>query len=234
MKTEQRTFDHPVQVISVNRYSPAERNGLMVGDLILSIGAHSPTELFENPEMAAKVKRGELLLVMRDGVLFRLAVGEGLEGCVYEGATPAENLIIPSDDQWETYWGGIQIDGAMVLVPENLSWVWALFPPILYARFRNWQMLTAVALVLSIALVEGPITFLLAYVVSVAVAMVGGSKMLIDASQKQGYSPRGLYGLGSYASAAALEIRTGEIIKSRGRQEHHASLASSTHVDVGA
>lgn len=213
MKTEQRTFDHPAQVISVARYSKAERNGLIAGDLILSFGSHSPTEMIENPELTGRLKPGEWLLMVRGGVPFRLAISEGLDGCVYEATTPAENITLPSSGQWETYWGGVQTGGAMVLVPEHFSWVWALFPPLLYARFRNWQMITAVSLVWCIALVEGPITFALSYAISMAVALAGGSKMLIDASQKQGYSPRGSYGLASYATAAALEMKTAEILK---------------------
>jgi hypothetical protein len=213
MKTEQRTFDHPAQVVSVARYSKAERNGLVAGDLILSFGAHSATEMIENPEMASKLKPGEWLLMVRGGVPFRLAIGEGLDGGIYEATTPAENVTLPSSGQWETYWGGVQTGGAMVLVPENLSWVWSLFPPLLYARFRNWQMITAILMVWGIALVEGPITFALSYFISVAVALAGGSSMLIDASQKQGYSPRGTYGLASYGTAAALELKTAEILK---------------------
>jgi hypothetical protein len=227
MKTEQRTFDHPAQIASVARYSKAERNGLIAGDLILSFGSHSPTELIEDPGMASKLKPGEWLLMVRGGVPFRLAIGEGLEGCVYEATTPAENITLPSSGQWETYWGGVQTGGAMVLVPENFSWVWTLFPPLLYARFRNWQMITAILLVWGIALVEGPITFALSYIIAVAVAMAGGSRMLIDASQKQGYSPRGSYGLASYATAAALELKTAEILKPRLQKPNSTSFENS-------
>ena len=234
MKTEQRTFDHPAQVISVARYSKAERNGLAVGDLILSFGAQSPAELIENPELAAKLKSGEWLLMVRGGVAFRLAISEGLDGCIYEATTPAENITMPSSGQWETYWGGVQTGGAMILVPENLSWVWALVPPLLYARFRNWQMITAVGLVWCIALVEGPVTFGLSYVISVAVAMVGGSKMLIDASQKQGYSSRGAYGLASYASAAALELKTAEVLKPQFLKPKSPTFAATAHAEAGA
>jgi len=234
MKTELRTFDYPVQVISVNRYSKAERNGVIVGDLILSFGAHSPTELIEKPEMAAQLKAGEWLLMVRAGVPFRLAVREGLDGCTYEATTPAENITMPSSGQWENYWGGVQSGGAMLLVPENISWGWALFPPLLYARFHNWQMITAVGLVWCIALVEGPITFVLSYFISVAVALAGGSKMLIDASQKQGYAPRGSYGLASYSSAAALEIVTAEVLKASLRNPKQASFATTKHAEVGA
>ena len=229
MKTEQRTFDHPAQVISVDRYSKAERNGLVAGDLILSFGSHSPTELIENPEMASQLKPGEWLLMVRGGVPFRLAISEGLEGCIYEATTPAENITLPSSGQWETYWGGVQTGGAMVLVPENISWVWSLFPPLLYARFHNWQMITAVLMVWGISLVEGPITFALSYVIAVAVALAGGSRMLIDASQKQGYSPRGTYGLASYATAAALELKTAEILKPRFQKPHPTGFENSAH-----
>ena len=234
MKTEQRTFDYPAQVVSVNRYSKAERNGFIVGDLILSFGAHSAAELIEKPEMAAQLKAGEWLLMARSGVPFRLAIGEGMDGCIYEATRPAENITLPSNGQWETYWGGVQSGGAMVLVPEDISWGWALFPPLLYARFRNWQMIAAIILVWCIALVEGPITYILAYLISVAVAIAGGSKMLVDASQKQGYSSRGSYGLASYSSAAALEIVTAEILKASHGKPHTASQAGTKHAEIGS
>ena len=88
-----------------------------------------------------------------------------------------------------------------------------MLPPVLYARFHNWQMLTAIGFVWSIALVEGPVTFVLSYLLAVAVALVGGSTMLVDASKKQGYAPRGHYGLASYKSAAALELITARLLK---------------------
>ena len=213
MKTEQRTFDTPVLVTNVSRYSKAERNGFVAGDLILTLGAHAPTELLENLELAASLKQGEWLLIKRDDVAFRLAVGEGLEGCAFEATTPAENVTVPSSGQWVTYWGGVQTGGDMVLIPDHVSWVWALAPPVLYARFHNWQMLSAICLVMAIALVEGPITFILSYLIAVAVALVGGSSMLVDASKKQGYAARGHYGLASYQSAAALELVTARLLK---------------------
>jgi len=213
MKTEQRTFDTPVLVTNVSRYSKAERNGFVAGDLILTLGAHAPTELLEDSELAASLKQGEWLLIKRDDVAFRLAVGEGLEGCAFEATTPAENVTVPSSGQWVTYWGGVQTGGDMVLIPDQISWVWALAPPVLYARFHNWQMLSAICLVMAIALVEGPITFILSYLIAVAVALVGGSSMLVDASKKQGYAARGHYGLASYQSAAALELVTARLLK---------------------
>jgi hypothetical protein len=213
MKTEQRIYDNPVQVINVERYSPAERNGLVTGDLVLALGSHAPTEVLENPEVITTLKRGDWLLLRRGTVAFRLAIGEGLQGAIFEATTPAEDVTIPSDGQWVTYWGGTQSGGAMVLVPDHISWGWALLPPLLYARFHNWQMLSAIGLVWSIALVEGPITFILSYLIAVAVAMAGGSSMLVDASKKQGYAARGHYGLASYQSAAALELVTAEKLR---------------------
>ncbi len=213
MKTEQRTFDNPVQVTRVSRFTKAERNGLLAGDLILALGAHAPTDVLENPELATSLKHGEWLLVRREDIAFRLAIGEGLEGCTFEATTPAENVTVPSSGQWESYWGGVQSGGAMVMIPDHISWGWALLPPVLYARFHNWQMLTAIGFVWSIALVEGPVTFVLSYLLAVAVALVGGSTMLVDASKKQGYAPRGHYGLASYKSAAALELITARLLK---------------------
>lgn len=220
MKTELRTFDNPVQVTHVSRYTPAERNGLVAGDIVLALGLHNPTEVLENPELPSSLKKGEWLLLRRGDVTFRLAVGEGLSGCTFEATTPAEGVVIPSDGQWEGYWGGVQTGGAMILVPDHISWVWALLPPLLYARFHNWQMLAAIVLVWAIALVEGPVTFILAYFIAAIVAMTGGSSMLVDASKKQGYAPRGHYGLASYQSAAALELATASALRP-GAIAHH-------------
>lgn len=213
MNTEQRTFDNPVLVTHVARFSKAERNGFIAGDLILALGAHAPTEVLEDPELVNRLKHGDWLLIRREDLAFRLAVGEGLEGCTFEATTPAENVTIPSSGQWVTYWGGIQTGASMILVPDEISWVWALCPPVLYARFHSWMMLTAIALVWAIALVEGPVTFILSYLIAVAVAVAGGSAMLVDASKKQGYAARGHYGLASYQSAAALELLTEKLMK---------------------
>jgi hypothetical protein len=90
-------------------------------------------------------------------------------------------------------------------------------------------MITAILLVWGIALVEGPITFALSYIIAVAVAMAGGSRMLIDASQKQGYSPRGSYGLASYATAAALELKTAESLKPRLQNATANGFENSAH-----
>ena len=95
-------------------------------------------------------------------------------------------------------------------------------------------MIAAVSLVWCIALVEGPITFTLSYFISVAVAIAGGSKMMIDASQKQGYSSRGSYGLASYSSAAALEMVTARLLNASQKKPQASSFASTAHAEMGA
>ena len=232
MKTEQRTFDNPVQVTHVARYSHAERNGLVAGDVVLALGAHAPAEILENPEIGATLKKGDWLLLLRGDVAFRLAIGEGLQGCTFEASTAAENVTMPSSGEWGTYWGGVQTGGAMVLVPDHVSFVWGLLPPLLYARFHNWQMLSAIMLVWTIALVEGPVTFALSYIIAVAVALVGGSAMLVEASKKQGYAPRGTYGLGSYKSAAALELVTAERLRPGAQNPFPPKHATATPVEA--
>jgi hypothetical protein len=168
MSKETRSYEAPALVTHVARYMPAERTGLIKGDLILAFGTHSAADVVADREIMAGLKRNDWLLVLRDKVVFRLAYGEGVEGCVFEAAN-AVDVDMPQGIEWPTWWGGIQTGGAMVLVPDRLTRMWALLPPLLFVRFRNWLMFTANMLVyLTAFVVEGPITTALAYLLTVA------------------------------------------------------------------
>lgn len=210
MTTEPRTYEAPAIVTHVARYMPAERTGVIKGDIILAFGTLSPAEVIENREAMAGLKRHDWLLIQRGTTVFKLAFGEGLEGCLMEAHARVE-VDLPTGVDYPTWWGGVQSGGAMVLIPDKISRLWALLPSLLYVRFRNWMMFTATSLVwLTAYIVEGPVTLIIAYLITVAVAALGGPSMLRDASEKQGYIGRGHYAIASYRDAAALEIVTEE------------------------
>jgi len=213
MKTETRTFDDLVKVSQVGRYTPAERIGLLAGDLILSFGIYSPSDISADSDLIAKIKRNDWLFILRGDVPFRLMFGEGIEGALFESAGPAENIIVPTGVSWTQYWGGMQTTGQTIFVPDTISPWWAIVAPLLYARYRNWQMLAAVVLVWLVALTQGPVTFALAYLVSIAPAMFGGASLMRDALQKQGFVPRGTYSIARHTDVAALEIITCERLR---------------------
>ncbi len=208
MKTETRTFDDVVQVTKVNRYTQAERIGLIAGDHIISFGAYPPKDIIADNDLLVSVKRTDWLFIIRGNTAFRLAYAEGVEGANFEPAKPLEDITIPTGIQWPQYWGGIQTTGEMMLVPDHISPVWAIVPPLLYTRFRNWQMLTAIVLVWCVGLNEGAVTFAMAYLVSVAAALFGGASMMREASERQGYVPRGRYQIATGSDAASLELET--------------------------
>ncbi len=213
MKTETRTFDDVVEVTKVSRFTAAERVGLIAGDRIISFGQFSPNDVIADNALLGSLKRNDWLLLMRGKTTFRLSYGEGIEGANIEAGRPLEDVTIPTGTTWPLYWGGVQTTGEMILVPSHISPVWAILPPLLYTRFRNWQMLTAISLVWCVGLAEGPVTFAMAYLVSVAAALFGGAALMREASERQGYVPRGSYQLATGADSAALEVITAERLR---------------------
>ncbi len=210
MKTETRTFDDVVVVTKVTRYTPAERMGLVAGDCILSFGPHPPHAIVSDNDLLGTLKRSDLLFIMRGKTAFKLVYSEGLDGATFEAGRPLEDVTIPTGVNWPHYWGGMQTTGELILVPDHISPIWAILPPLLYARFRNWQMLSAICLVWCVGLIEGPVTLAMAYLVSVAAALFGGASMMREASERQGYVPRGSYFIARGSDAAALEVTTAE------------------------
>ena len=118
MKYETRSFDEPVVVAAVGRYTPAERIGLVPGDYIISFGMHAPKDIVADNDLLGTMKRSDLLFVMRGSTAFRLGYGEGIEGATFEPAKALEDVVIPSGVKWPHYLGGIQTTGAMILVPD--------------------------------------------------------------------------------------------------------------------
>jgi hypothetical protein len=214
MQIEARTFDDIVVVTSVARFTQAERTGLVVGDMIVSFGFHAPSIALDDRELLQSLKRTDWLTILRNGVMFRLSCSEGLQGLDFEAATPAELIEVPTGLDWDHYWGGVQPNGSMTLIPDRISALWTLFPPFLYLRFRQWQMLTATLLVWGVSFLAGGMVMLvIAYVATAVLPWLAGPNLLREAAIKQGYLARGSYAIASHSLAASLEIATANAIR---------------------
>lgn len=209
MPMETRSFDDPVLVTTVVRYTPAERSGLVAGDIVLSFGAHKASALKEDPELVERIGAKDWLTVLRGDVYFKLQPRDGLNGATFEPATPLENIEIPVEDSsWFVCSAGMQSNGSLLLVPQYLSPFWTLIPVLLYARFRLWQMMTGAVLVYFIAAMMGVVPFILTYIVTSLPVLTSGAYLVRSAAEKQGYAKRGDVMIASNRDAAALEIET--------------------------
>ena len=209
MPMEMRSFDDPILVTAVLRYTPAERSGLVPGDLILSFGARKTTDLKDEPELIQSIGAKDWLTILRGDVYFKLQPRDGLEGASFEAATALEQVNVPVEDgQWKHYASGTQADGILLLMPERISSLWAIAPVMLFMRYRLWQMLTGALLVYGVAAMMGLVPFILTYVVTALPVLTSGAYLIRSAAEKQGYAKRGEVMVANSRDAAALEIET--------------------------
>ncbi|NDA47526.1 MAG: hypothetical protein EBY21_09690 [Alphaproteobacteria bacterium] len=225
MKTEVKTFDDVVEAIAIERYSQAERTGLLKGDKIVAFGIHNPKEIIHDPGLIETLKSHDYLTIVRGDIVFKLHYGNGLEGAKFEAAKAVENVDVGVETLWPLYWGGTQNSGNTVFIPDHLFWGWALVPPLLYARFHIWMFVTATFLLWAIAAFQGLIVFLIAYLASVALPLIYGAELLREAAQKQGYAARGIYAISSHGQAAALEMLTCAKIKEAKQSGQHQRVS---------
>ncbi len=214
MRAEIRSFEDVAHVKAVPRYSKAERSGLLAGDMIIAFGQYPPKVVQESPDLLETMRPDDLVAIIRDGVYFRLAFGDGFESAEIEAGPAAEGVPVPPGIDWPRYWGGMQWDNGFILIPERISWIWSLFPPLLYTRFRQWLMFAATVLTWAVGyLAGGPVVFALAYIATALLPMVLGASLLREGAMKQGFIPRGYYSLASSGHVACLEIATTQSMK---------------------
>ena len=69
------------QVMTIEKLSPAEKLGLLPGDVILKLGMREPLEAIESPSMLAEIaSEREWMVVRREAIIFRIALKGGAAG----------------------------------------------------------------------------------------------------------------------------------------------------------
>jgi hypothetical protein len=227
LPNEPRTFNDIAKITAIDKGSPAERIGLMAGDHIIAFGTMSPLEILEDPQRLNAVKKADWLIVIRDKILFRVAASSGIEGAKYERGEPAIGIALPADDAWIGYHACIELYKGLILIPEVISPFWALIPAALFARYRLWQMLTALMLVYGLSYAMNPMFLGLAYLVSTIAVIMGQSALLTNAAAKQGFVARCIYQLPPSADDAALELHTRTLCAQERERQRLARLSKS-------
>ena len=204
--------DDVAAVDLVERGSPAERTGLMAGDRILRFGRHLPSEVIAHEDPMSLLGRADWMLVLREEVLFKLAVGAGVEGAEMRRGERLDDLETPGDTEtWTACHGALGRGRGLIVLPDRISPFWSLFPPLLFARYHLWQFTAAVMLIYAVAGAFGFVPALLAYATSMITVGAGGAALLRDAAAKQGWHPTARLAVASWSDAAKLEVVTAKI-----------------------
>ena len=202
------------RVRDIQRQSPADYLGLIVGDIILSLGRHEPIEGVETPSILDDLSSSpDWLVVLRDTVIFRVAPTGGAAGAVLEPHPLTEEIVHETEGTWKGYYCSIRPGDAMLLIPESISVVWWFIPVIAYGHFRLWQMMGANLFLYGIGYVTSPLAFAVVYLSSVMILASGGPYMLRETAIKDGFLPRGRVAVGKPSDVAALELATGALLR---------------------
>ena len=230
--TEQAFSPEDVAAVDfVERGSSAERSGLLAGDRILRFGRHMPSEIIAHEDPASLLGRADWMLVLREDVLFKVAVGAGIEGAELRRGERVD-VIDPAaaPDEWTACHGAIARGRGIIVLPDRLSPFWALVPPLLFARYHLWQFTAAILLIYAVAGAFGLVPALLAYATSMITVGAGGAALLRDAAGKQGWHPTARLALSSWGDAARLEVTTAKIcFEEKIRAQLEAAKAAAAH-----
>ena len=202
------------QVMTIEKLSPAEKLGLLPGDVILKLGMREPLEAIESPSMLAEIaSEREWMVVRREAIIFRIALKGGAAGADLQPYPLPEDVTVKVEHGWFQFHSAMRPGEAMILLPEQIAFIWWFVPLIAYGYFRLWQMMAAMVFIYGIGLAMGWIAFAVVYAASVLSLAAGGAALLRDAAYKDGFVPRGRVAVASKSDVAALEILTGAILR---------------------
>ena len=197
------------EVAYTDRGTPAGKIGLMPGDLIFQFGKYSAAEVLATPYLLREVGRDDWLLVYRKGLLMKLVTGGNMEGCHCTPApVPTEITGLPDDKAWIQYEYNLAADSGIFIVPNDINAAWSVFPLLVFARYRLWNLFVAVVMLYAIGFVLGPLVLALTYLTTVILSAFGGVALLRDAAFKQGYIYMGKIGLLKESDVDRLELMT--------------------------
>jgi hypothetical protein len=197
------------EVTHTDRHTPAGKLGLMPGDLIFQFGKYSASEILETPYLLREIGREDWILVYRKGILMRLVTGGNMEGChCIPASVPSDITRLPDDKEWIQYEYNLAADSGIFIVPNDINAAWSVFPLLVFARYRLWNLFVAVVMLYGIGFVLGPLILALIYLTTVILSAFGGVALLRDAAYKQGYIYMGKIGLLHEGDVDRLELMT--------------------------
>ena len=198
------------RVKDVQKATPAERMGLIPGDIILKLGKHEPIEAVEMPSVLDDISgSSEWIVIKRDTVIFRVSPAGGAMGAILEAFPIPDEITLETEGPWMQYHACLRPNDAMLLIPDRISAIWWPIPVIAYGYFRLWQMMGATLFLYGIGYVTSPLAFGVVYIASVMILVTGGPYLLRDTAFKVGFHPRGRIAIGKPGAVATLEMVTG-------------------------
>jgi hypothetical protein len=221
MTTRTETFSGmAARVKDVQKGMPADRIGLLPGDVILKLGKHEPIEGVEMPSVLDDLSGShEWIVVQRDTIIFRISPVGGAMGAVLEAYPLPADIVLETEGPWTLYHCCMRPNDAMILIPDRISPAWWPIPLIAYGYFRLWQMAAATVFLYGISFVVSQLAFGVVYVASVMILITGGPYLLRDTAYKDGYHPRGRLAIGKRSDVAALEMVTGALLRLQAKQK---------------
>lgn len=203
-----------VRVTAVERLSPAEKLGLLQGDILLKIGRREPLEALEMPSVLEEIgAEKDWITVLRDKIVFKLSTVGGALGVTLEPFPLQQDVSVSVKGGWVPFHSAIRPDDAMLLLPDRIATLWLPFPVIAYGYYRLWQMVAATIFLYGIGIATSTLAFVVIYLSSIVTLAIGGPIFLRDTAVKDGFMPRARVALANKEDAPHLELVTGAVLR---------------------
>lgn len=210
------------KVAAIEKFSLADRSGLLVGDIILQLGNRNPLEAINDPDMLMSLGNKEWITILRDKVIFKVMFGSGLRGLELVQGELLDAVKERENPRWKSYLSAVRPGETLLILPEVPPAHWWPIPLIAYGYYRLWQMVGATLFLYGIGGAVGLLPFCLTYGISVFTFVAGGASALKDAAHKDGYLPRSKIALSSPDDIHELELVTRAILRSLAHEEELA------------